>query len=251
MSEVFGTNYAALYDTTYAEKDYAGEVDGIVGALHQYGVSSGTVLDLGCGTGRHAEYLSRAGFAVMGVDRSAPMLEKARSRLGQNVDLREGDIRTFRTDRRFDAVTMLFAVLGYQLENSDLEAALSTVRAHLQPGGLFVCDFWYGPAVLMTRPEPRLKVTETEGTTLIRASSATVDANHHSCTVSIEMWLLDGDTLESHVREDHVMRYFFPKEIDMALAHNGLELVDLRSFPDMAEIRPDTWNVVALARANS
>lgn len=249
MTEVFGSRYAALYDTTYAEKDYAAEVDAILGVLRDHGVSSGAVLDLGCGTGRHAECLAGAGFDVLGVDRSAAMLDHARARLGTSAAVAEGDVRHFRTDRRFDVVTMLFAVLGYQLENQDVEAALATVRSHLNPGGLFVCDFWYGPTVLTTRPEPRLRVTQTEDTTIIRASSATLDIENHLSTVSIEMWVLRDGVLESQVREEHAMRFFFPKEVDMALDHAGLELVQLRSFPTMSGIDADTWNVVAVAKA--
>ena len=46
----------------------------------------------------------------------------------------------------------MFAVIGYQTSNDELFAALQTVRRHLKPKGLFICDFWYGPAVLKQRP---------------------------------------------------------------------------------------------------
>ena len=52
----------------------------------------------------------------------------------------------------FDAAVMMFAVLSYQLSNQDVLSTLATVRRHLQVGGLFIADLWYGPAVLNERP---------------------------------------------------------------------------------------------------
>ena len=53
---------------------------------------------------------------------------------------------------------MMFAVLGYQHTNADVLDALATARAHLDVGGLFAFDVWYGPAVLSERPSERVKV---------------------------------------------------------------------------------------------
>src|SRR5262245_49884815 len=60
--------------------------------------AGGTVLELGCGTGRLAIPLARAGASVVGIDRSEPMLERARQRvkrfrLTSTVRLVRGDIR--------------------------------------------------------------------------------------------------------------------------------------------------------------
>src|SRR5206468_3380563 len=113
-----------------------------------------TVLDLGCGTGNHALPLARRGFSVTGVDRSPGMLEQAAQKssasgLGDKApDFKQGDLRELDLHQQFDAALMMFAVLGYQLTNENVASALATVRRHLKPGGLFVFDIWYGPAVL-------------------------------------------------------------------------------------------------------
>lgn len=57
-------------------------------------------------------------------------------------------------------MTSLFHVLRYQITNNDVLDMLSTVKLHLKPGGLFILEFWYGPAVLMDRPEKRVKRTK-------------------------------------------------------------------------------------------
>ena len=150
-SSVFGRDYAAAYDDLYHDKDYQAECDVISQVFDTY--AAGTVrrvLDLGCGTGGHAVILASRGYEVVGVDRSPEMLDRARAR-DSSASFELGEITSFNFGQTFDAVLMMFAVLGYQARNADVQAALATVRRHLTPGGLFFCDFWYGPAVLAQR----------------------------------------------------------------------------------------------------
>ncbi|HEY2400385.1 MAG TPA: class I SAM-dependent methyltransferase, partial [Steroidobacteraceae bacterium] len=62
MTEVFDA-YAAYYDLLYRDKDYPGEARYVQSLLRRHGVSDGDLLELGCGTGRHAEQLVRLGFS--------------------------------------------------------------------------------------------------------------------------------------------------------------------------------------------
>jgi SAM-dependent methyltransferase len=102
----------------------------------------GPALELGCGTGRIALPLARAGVTVVGIDRSAAMLERAarrvrRSRLGDRVRLVRGDIRhlPFAEARPFPLVMAPYGVLQSLLRERDLAATLSSIHDVLQPGG--------------------------------------------------------------------------------------------------------------------
>lgn len=250
MSEVFGTGYAAAYDALYAEKDYEGECDLLERVFAAYGDGAvRAILDLGCGTGNHALPLGRRGFEVVGVDRSEAMLERARAKDADGtVSFEVGDVRDVRLGREFDAVLVLFAVLGYQHSNDDVLAALRTARAHLRPGGLLVFDVWYGPTVLQERPVPRSRTAEDGAARLVRASDGTLDVRHHLCTVEFRVSRFEADRLVAQTEERHEMRYFFPLELELFLACAGLSLVRLGSFPDF-DREPDetTWNVLAVA----
>ena len=123
--------------------------------------ADGPVLELGCGTGRISIPLGRAGVSIVGIDRSEPMLARARqrirrARLGGRVRLIRGDIRylpfvtAMGAPRRsssgrsaptsgggFSLVVAPYGVLQSLLRERDLAATLEAVAGVLQPGATF------------------------------------------------------------------------------------------------------------------
>jgi len=153
-------------------------------------------------------------------------------------------------NQKFDAVIMMFAVLGYQLTNEDVLAALNTVRKHLNPGGLFVFDVWYGPAVLTVGPSERIKVIPTSDGKVIRAASGSLDTARHLAEIKYHLWRISGDKVVSETEEAHQMRYFFPQELVLFLTQYGLELKNLTAFPSLETAADEsTWNVLGVAKA--
>ena len=256
MSAVFSSGYAAAYDTLYLTKDYTAECDLLEELFRSYcNAPITSVLDLGCGTGNHALILAERGYEVVAVDASPHMLAEAEKKLracppGTKAGFQEGDIRRLDLERQFDAVIVMFAVLGYQLDNADVLSTLCTARKHLKNGGLLIFDVWYGPAVLHERPTQRIKTIKTEKGELVRASWGKLDVNNHLCTVDFRIWNLEGDRLVSNTEESHTNRYFFPLELKLFLNSSGFDPIRLGAFPQF-ERDPDesTWNVLQIARA--
>ena len=257
MSELFSSGYAAAYDSLYGTKDYASECDLIEQIFRTYANARvASVLDLGCGTGNHALELARRGYDVAAVDQSPHMLAEAQKKLAAasldgKVSLHEADIREFNLDRQFDAIVVMFAVLGYQLENEDVVRTLRTARKHIKRDGLLIFDVWYGPAVLHERPTQRIKTIKTDQGEILRASGGTLDVNANVCTVAIQIWNLENDRLVSHTEESHTQRYFFSQELKLFLGNTGFDPIRLGAFPDFNQ-DPDesTWNVLQVARAS-
>ena len=105
------------------------------------------VLELGCGTGRIAVPLGRAGVPVVGIDRSTPMLARARERvrrgrLQRKVRLVRGDIRAlpFPAASAFGLVMAPYGMLQSLLRERDLSATLQSIARVLRPGALFGID---------------------------------------------------------------------------------------------------------------
>ena len=105
--------------------------------------ADGPVLELGCGTGRIAAPLGRAGVKLVGIDFSPSMLaiarrRVARARLKNRVRLVRGDIRaTPFLDSAFSTVLAPYGVLQSLLRERDLAATLSAVHRVLRAGGTF------------------------------------------------------------------------------------------------------------------
>jgi SAM-dependent methyltransferase len=107
----------------------------------------GAVLELGCGTGRIALPVVRAGARLVGIDRSAPMLARAqkrlkRARVAHRALLVRGDIRTlpFRASRAFGLVMAPYGILQSLTRERDLRETLQSVARVLKRGGIFGVD---------------------------------------------------------------------------------------------------------------
>ena len=150
------------------------------------------VLELGCGTGKHACLLAQAGLHVTGVERSPEMIDAAKRRAADpeqtspgHVRVVPGDARNVRLGQRFACVLSLFHVVSYQTSNEDVAAMFETVAAHLNPGGVFIFDVWYGPAVLTQWPSVRVKRMQNASTEVLRVAEPGVDVQRNLVEVQL------------------------------------------------------------------
>ncbi|MBI5481610.1 MAG: class I SAM-dependent methyltransferase [Deltaproteobacteria bacterium] len=251
---LFAEPYARVYDCFQARKDYAREADLIEGVFRRCGGGSiERVLDVGCGTGGHALILARRGYRVTGLDQSVDMLRRAEAKAaaaGLAATWVNGDLRSFAVDGGFDAALVMYSTLGYMLENDDVLSALRNVRRHLRAGGLLLFDVWYGPAVLTIKPSDRTTVVEVSDGTVTRTVKVELDARHHRCAVQYHFRHQSGSLAAQESEELHLVRYFFPLELELMLGQTGFALAALTAFPEVD--RPpdlDSWNVLGVARA--
>ncbi len=242
-------HYAAYYDLLYRDKDYVGEAAFVAALLKKHAPAARRILELGCGTGRHAILLAERGYEVCGIDQSPGMLSSAGQRLAAlppdiatRLQFREGDLRSVRVPEKFDAVISLFHVISYQTSNDDLDAAFATARAHLAPGGVFLFDVWYGPAVLTDRPAVRVKRLEDERIRVTRIAEPTLHPNQNRVDVHYDIQVEDRATGRVEVRRElHPMRYFFKPELDDRLMAHGFTPRAMAEWMTDREPGWDTW----------
>ena len=137
----------ALFGDFYLRAFADEEADADAGAQAQAAArlaacpAGGDLLDVPCGYGRHAIALARAGYRVVGVDRSSTLLAEARRRAGEgSPELVEADYRELPfADGSFDAALNLFTSLGYLGDEEDVKA-LAEIRRVLRPGARLVVE---------------------------------------------------------------------------------------------------------------
>jgi SAM-dependent methyltransferase len=127
---------APWYPLLTHPKDYAEEADHIVRLVDAAieGPAT-TLLELGTGGGANASYL-KSRFACTLTDVSEDMLEVSRA-LNPECEHVQGDMRSLRLGRTFDALLMHDAIV-YMTTEEDLRAAFVTAAEHLRPGGVVV-----------------------------------------------------------------------------------------------------------------
>lgn len=247
--------YTRCYDLLYCDKDYAAEVAYVSAHLRRRAPRAQHILELGCGTGGHAEHLARLGYTVHGVDLSESMLARAEARraalapeLAARLSFAHGDARSVRvgaeSGRHVDAVISLFHVMSYQTSNADLRAAYDTAAAHLAPGGVFLYDHWHGPAVLTQQPSTRVRRLHDEHIRVTRLAEPVMHWQRNVCDVNYSLYVEEvaGGAMH-HFTETHPMRYLFAPELALL---EGNAWRDAEHLAWMGDTAPDETSWAAM-----
>jgi SAM-dependent methyltransferase len=143
-AETWDAFFSDFYLRAYAQdqRESEAEEQALAAARLAGCAVGGDLVDVPCGFGRHALPLARAGYRVVGVDRSPSLLDEARRRAGGErwpklvrADYRELPL----ADERFDAAVNLFTSLGYLGDEEDTEV-LGEIGRVLRPGGRLVIE---------------------------------------------------------------------------------------------------------------
>lgn len=209
---------APLYDAMHPTQDYVSAVAGLRRLVSDRRPGARTLLDIGCGTGRHLELLTEFD-ELAGVDLNAELLEQARTRC-PHADLHHADMRTFDLGRRFDVVVCLFSVIGYVADHGELMATIGRLRDHTAPGGLVVVEPWLFPERYRVGAITAHSVEVPGGRLAWMYAAAIEDGRsvfdiHH---------LLGADSGVEYFVERHSLALFTKQEYVEAFRANGLEV---------------------------
>jgi SAM-dependent methyltransferase len=250
-------SYARYYDLLYKDKDYYREANYIAKYIKKYAPDAKTILDIGCGTGVHAEYFAKMGFTVHGVDNSKLMLKQAKNRkalvptaISNRLSYSIGDIRTIELSCKFDIVVSLFHVISYQTSIIDLKSSFNAVASHLNENGLFMYDFWYGPSVLLQKPEIRIKRFEDGAISVTRIAEPVMHHKGNIVDVNYHVFIKDKEKGEiEEIQEKHRMRYFFLPELTELNESNFNEIKCCGWMKD-DQLSTNDWGALHILKAS-
>jgi SAM-dependent methyltransferase len=237
----FGEDYLELY---YHRDER--EADAFVGAILDYypPPPGGLVLDVACGSGRHALNVARRGYRVIGVDLSHPMLSRAIGSRGSECAL------FVQADKRAlpfgsgpgpaDMVLNLFTSFGYFGREEENEGAFRGMADALRPGGVLVLDFMNRDHVIehLVPEDEQYR----EGLRIRQRRAITDDGGR----IEKQITLVYADDSSRDLVES--VRLYRPEELEEMAGSCGLETVARWGDYQAAPHRPFSPRYVLIAR---
>ncbi|WP_338785128.1 class I SAM-dependent methyltransferase [Streptomyces sp. DG1A-41] len=217
---MYGADSAKIYHAQHTArgKDYAAEAELVAEQIRMRLPEAAGVLDVACGTGGHLGPFTELLGHAEGIDLSESMLEIARADL-PGVPLHTGDMRSFDLGRTFDAVTCLFASIGYVGSQEELQQALRCFARHVEPGGVVAVEPWWFPETYVDRWVSS-DVIDSDGTTIARVAHTLRDGD--ASRMSVHYLIASPDGGVRHVTEVHRAMLFTRAQYEKAFRLAGL-----------------------------
>ena len=243
MSDNF-KHYSQYYDLLYQDKDYQAETKYIVELIEQYGPNSEHILELGSGTGIHAQLLAANGYQIFGIERSAEMVAIANQTPNKKVQFEVSDIVDFTLNQKFDVALSLFHVISYLTDNESLVKTFKNVHQHLNSEGLFIFDVWHSDAVHHQIPEKRTKTLQNDAVEITRKATPTIKSAINVVEVAYDISVRNkADNQTFNFKENHPMRHFCRPEIELLAIATGFDVIHSEEFLSKNEPSSATWGV--------
>lgn len=222
MNRLYG-DLAHLWPLLSPAEDYTREARDWVDAIREYhGDGRHHILELGVGGGSLLSHLTGE-FDADAVDCSEAMLEVA-AEVNPDVTFHQGDMRTVRLDRTFDAV-IIHDAIDYMISEPDLAAVFDTAAAHLASGGLFICspdhtrETFHDPQVYTS--------TKTDGITELTFVQYDYDPDPDDTEIeSLMTYFIRTDESLTIEHDRHVTGLFSRKTWHRLLEHAGFRVYE-------------------------
>jgi 2-polyprenyl-3-methyl-5-hydroxy-6-metoxy-1,4-benzoquinol methylase len=216
-------NYGVKYDNENFTQGTLGECDFIESEIafnKQF-----NILDIGCGTGRHAIELAKRGYHVTGIDLSVSQLERAREKAALqklDIDFRKHDARQLPFVEEFDLAIMLCEGAFPLMETDEMNfQILENAAKALKPGGKLIFTTLNGLFPLFHSVKDFLDAAKVDGNASTGAITFDLMTFRESSVTTVDDD--NGVTKELHCNE----RYYVPSEITWLLKSLNFSSIDI------------------------
>jgi SAM-dependent methyltransferase len=184
-----------------------------------------SILDLGCGTGEHLNFLKNSTSTCIGIDNSIEMLNIAKKRFPEKIEFIRKNFRNFDFYNEFDVIISLFGSMVYLVNDKDVDTFFWNTWRALKPGGIGIFEVWNSIPVKKIRSKPVSLVSKLQyKDTLIereRGFELIEDSTRTIAEVKYRYHLHRPDGTEV-INDTHIMRAFELNEILKFIKENGL-----------------------------
>lgn len=225
------------------------EVAGLLARLAEWDVAPDSVLDVGCGIGRHARAFAERDVEATGVDISPAFLDRAREQARQDgvadrTDFRQLDMRSLADlDRRFDLAVCLYNTFGY-FDEAENSSVLEGMRERLTEDG--VCAIQVGNKDALLADFPDSRVREIDGGMIVEQYE--FESRTSRLRRTRDVFRGDSSSFDHAGRTQYEVRSYSPPELDRVLRNAGFEEVRLFGGYEGDPLESDADRILALAR---
>ncbi|WP_274653273.1 class I SAM-dependent methyltransferase [Paenibacillus humicola] len=206
-----------VYDLLYSFKNYEREAGEIKEYILARCPKARTILDVACGTGKHAQYLN-ANFQVDGIDISPRFVEIAQARNPASAFWCK-DMTSFELDRQYDAVICLFSAIAYASSGESLTRTLKQMKKHTKPGGYLFIEPWFTPDTW----SPGNVSILNGGNKELKVSRMSHSSRADKISILNFDYLIGTTDGITHISEKHELGLFTVGEMMSAFREAGLE----------------------------
>lgn len=217
-STSYGNGFADVYDEWY---ETVTDVAATVGTTVRFASETGSVLELGVGTGRLAIPLAEAGLRVVGIDSSQAMLDRLTQRCPSDVDVDIvcGDMVSDLPDGPFDACLVAYNTIFNLLDPDDQARCFREVAHRLRPNGVFIVEAIVPDAD--AEPGTDVSVRSMSADRVVLSVSDHQPGTQRTSGQFIELTEAGGVRLRPWA-----IRWTLPAELDEMATAAGFELVE-------------------------
>jgi 2-polyprenyl-3-methyl-5-hydroxy-6-metoxy-1,4-benzoquinol methylase len=214
-------NYSKKYDEESFTQGTIGECDFIEKEINYK--KSNNILDIGCGTGRHAIELSKRGYHVTGIDLSQSQIERAKEKSkanGLEIDFHVADARSLEYKSEFDLVIMLCEGAFSLMETDEMNyQILENASAALKPDGKLIFTTLNGLFPLYHSVKDFINSGTEKGTSSENTFDLMTFRDHSVYETNDD----SGNKLSLNCNE----RYYVPSEISWLVKSVGFSKVEI------------------------
>jgi ubiquinone/menaquinone biosynthesis C-methylase UbiE len=245
------SKFASYYDAIYDEIcDYEKDVELFlkIARIH-LPEKPGSVIDLGCGTGKHLEIFDKKGLEVAGMDLSEEMITLAKQRFkekGKKIMLQSGNMKDLEIEKTFDMATSFFGSYGYLTDEKDAISLFANVKD--KEIKLLIFEFWQTNQVI-DNIKSWEKVKLDEEKELIRISQSFFDKEKSILKVNFEFIIISSNEIVDRFTEEHYIKTYTFESITKLITEGGCKVLGF--YKDELSLEPATekeFRVIAVVK---
>ena len=211
--------YPDLYDALHQDIETDKNV-----ITHYAKKCNGSVLEVASGTGRLSKYITDLGLPYTGIDNSQSFLDVSIKNLGNGGTFLLRDMRDFHLNKKFDFIFIGFNSFLHNLTDKDAVSCLTSIKTHLNDGGLFLLSIFQPDHSFLYRDEYLYEARtffdyHGKQCRMMERNSFDDETEINSLTWQLE---IDGDL--SDETYSFKQRMYYPHKMDLLFQETGFSI---------------------------